>query len=327
MAQATAIFAVIPVDDPTAPSQGASEAAGAALPLFTHVLVSRRVVDEVVAQMQLTQLYRKSTPYEAGVELLKHVGVSTDRKANVVVLSVEDRQPAQAKRIASALGELGRAVNAEIWSARATEHRRRLEARLAEVSKNLNAAEEAMRTFREREHVVDLPEQIRASVAEAAFLERVKNEKRMKLHFDQGFAGAESPEVKRGQLEAGGTAAALQGLVHGGRHPGPLLPLDNLPRLEQEHARLKRDIDVNSQTYDLLARQVEQLRAVEARSGGRAELVDAPAEPKERIRPSRASLMIEGSMIGLFLGLLLVIWPRSGFIQIRSGLARVRGDL
>lgn len=320
----TATFAVIPVDDPTAPIQGASESAGAALPLFSYVLVSHRVLDDVVQQLQLQRAYGKSSPYEARKELLRHVAVSTDRKANVVVLDVEDRQPVRAQKIASTLGDVGRAVNTEIWSARASEHRKKLEARLAEVSKSLAAAEEAMRQFREREHVVDLAEQMKASVAEAAFLERVKNEKRMKLRFDQSFAGAESPEVRRGQLETGGTNAALQGLVHGGAGAGPLLALDRLPRLEQEHARLKRDIDVNSSTYDLLSRQVEQLRAVEARPGGRAELVDAPVEPKDRTRPSRIALALEGALIGFFVGLLLVVWSGSQFIALPPKLSPLR---
>jgi uncharacterized protein involved in exopolysaccharide biosynthesis len=300
-------FAVLPTDDPTAPVP--MDANMTALPLFTHIVSSRRVADQVVAQLQLTRAFGKETPQDARVELLKHVTVWSDRKSNVVSLSVEDRVPARAKSIAQAFGEVGRMVNNEIWSAKTSDARKRLEARMTEYSTQLAAAEAEMRAFRERERVVDLPEQIRASVSEASFLERMKNERKVSLHFNQGFAGADSPEVRRSQLEAGSAQAALQGLVHGNSR-GPLLALDNVPRLEQEHARLKRQIDTHSSLYDVLVRQVEQLRAAETRPGGRAELLDTPSEPRKPVRPSRVVLLIQGLFFGLLIGLVLVVWPR-----------------
>ena len=161
---------------------------------------------------------------------------------------------------------------------------------MSELQQKLNADEEALRAFRDREHVVDLPEQIKASVGEASYLERMKNERKVTLHFNQGFAGADAPEVRRSQLETGSAQAALSGLVHGSQRGGPLLPLDNVPRIEQEHAKLKREIDAHSVTYDLLVRQVEMARATEARPAGRAELLDAPSEPRCQTprRPSPA---------------------------------------
>ena len=321
--QSTAGFAVIPLDDPTVPN---NDSTGAALPLFSQILTSRRVADEVVARLELTRAYGLKTPQQARGELLSHVTVNQDRRANIVLLSVEDRVPVRAKMIADAIGEVSRAVNAEIWSARPVEHRKQLEARLAEVAAALNAAEEKMRAFREREHVVDLTEQVKASVGEAAFLERIKNNKKVQLNFDQKFAAADAPEVQRGQLEAGGAQAVLQGLVHGDTQRGTLLALDKFPRLEQEHARLKRDIDTNNATYEFLAHQVEQLRAVEARPGGRAELVDAPSDPTAPVRPSRFSLMVEGCFVGLLLGLLLVVWPRARFTEVRAKSQGLRAE-
>jgi tyrosine-protein kinase Etk/Wzc len=284
------------------------------------MLTSRRAADETVRRLELTRVYGKATPQQARVELLSHVTVFTDRKANMVQLSVEDRVPARAQLIARTLGEVARALNMEIWSARSSEHRKGLEARLAEVSAALKDAEDAIRAFRERERVVDIAEQVRASVTEAAFLERMKTEKRIGLYYAQGFGGAESPEVRRSQLEAGGAQAALQGLVHRGStgtRSGPLLALDDLPRLQEEHARLKRDVDVNAASYEILARQVEQLRAAEARPGGRAEPVDAPIVPQGRSRPSRLWLAIEGAFLGLLLGSVLAVWPRAWYILTR----------
>ncbi len=308
--ESTVSFAVLPMDDPTAPVP--ADPNMTALPLFTQVLSSRRVADEVVAQLQLTRAPGKENPQDARTELQKHIGVWFDRKSNVATLSVEDRVPARARMIAQAFGEIGRTVNNEIWSAKTSEARKRLEARMAEHSTQLAAAEAEMRAFREREHVIDLPEQVKASVAEAAFLVRMKSQSKVSLHFNQAFAGADSPEVQRSQLEAGSAQAALKSMSHSG---GALLALDNVPRLEQEHARLKRQIDTYSSLYDVLVKQVETLRSAETRPGGRAELLDMPSEARNPVRPSRLALLVQGFFCGLLIGLFLVVWPRRAVRQ------------
>jgi tyrosine-protein kinase Etk/Wzc len=293
-----------------------------ALSLFSQVVTSRRVTDQVVSQLDLTGAYQSKTADEARRKLLNRITLIADRKSNLVSISVEDRVPTRATAIAQSLGNAARTVNNEIWSARSTDYRKRLEARLTEVTQQLNADEEAMRAFRDREHVVDLPEQVKASVGEATYLERMKNERKVTLHFNQGFAGAEAPEARRSQLEAGSAQAALSGLVHGNQRGGPLLPLDNVPRIEQEHARLKRETDAHSITYELLVRQVEMARATEARPAGRAELLDAPSEPRLPVRPSRALLLVEGLLAGLLFGLLLAVWPRTPFTRLKTDLPR-----
>jgi uncharacterized protein involved in exopolysaccharide biosynthesis len=316
-------FAVIPAEDPNASSIAMDPTmSNTALSLFSQVLTSRRVTDEVVSQLDLTSVYQSKTADEARRQLLKRVTVFADRKANLVSISVEDRVPVRATAIAQALGNIGRTVNNEIWSSRSTDYRKRLEARLAEVTQQLNADEEAMRAFRDREHVVDLTEQIKASVGEASYLERMKNDRKVTLRFNQGFAGADAPEVRRSQLEAGSAQAALSGLVHGTQRGGPLLALDDVPRIEQEHARLKREIDVHSSAYELLVRQVEMARATEARPAGRAELLDAPSEPRSPVRPSRAVLLVEGLLAGLLFGLFLAVWPRTPFTRLKTDLPR-----
>src|SRR5262249_48367789 len=149
-----------------------------------------------------------------------------------------------------------------------------------------------------------------------------KNDRKVTLRFNQGFAGADAPEVRRSQLEAGSAQAALSGLVHGTQRGGPLLPLDNVPRIEQEHARLKREIHVHSSAYELLGRQVERPRATEARPAGRAELLDAPSDPRLPARPSRVVLLVEGLLAGLLFGLLLAVWPRTPFTRLKTDLPR-----
>src|SRR5262249_55084115 len=111
-------FAVIPAEDPNTPTSLDPKISDTALSLFSQVLTSRRVTDEVVSQLDLTKSYGRKDAHEARLELINHITVLGDRKSNLVTVSVEDRVPARATAIAQALSDTGRAVNIEIWSAR-----------------------------------------------------------------------------------------------------------------------------------------------------------------------------------------------------------------
>lgn len=302
---ASAEFATVPGDDPTRNAEiSGLEGAGVALPLFAQVLRSHQVLDDVAGRLGLAQVYGGGAPEDLRRALLSHLSVSMDRKIGTLRLTVEDRSPERARQLAATLGEVAMARNGDIWAGRAREHRRRLEARRDEVAAALGKAEDAMRRFRERERVVNLEEQTRASLGEATLLERARIEKRVGLQVAQSYAGERSAEVQRGQLEAVGIQAALQKI--GGERRGPLLPLEELPRLEVEHARLKREIDLRAASLDLVARQIEQLRTLEARPVGRPEIIDPPTLPQRPVRPSGALLSAAGALLGLLLATLLI---------------------
>lgn len=311
----TVQLALVPIDDPTtAVTTDAASAEGAELPLLVATLRSRRVGEEAVARFDLEHVYGAPSPDDARLELERHLRITADENAHLVTLRVEDRQPWRARDLARFLGEAGSEASASLWQARTREHRRRLEARLSEVAAELASKEEAMRRFRERSHVVQLDEQVKATVAEAAALAHLKTQKRLGLHFAGGFGGADSPEVRRAEREAAGARAVLSELLHDEGGHLPFLSLDALPALEQEHEQLRRAVAVSGAAWELLARQVEQLRALEARPVGRAEVLDPPSLARHRERPLGSVMAAEGGASGLLAGALLSLllsWRRS----------------
>src|SRR5262249_28520484 len=148
----------------------------ATVPMLAAISHSRPVIEETVTRLGLAQVYGKSTD-QARVELLSHLTVTSDRKANVVSLAVEDRLATRARDLASTVAELTGQRSIELWAARSHEHRVKLEAELTQVSARLRSAEDELRAFREQHHVIDLPAQIRASVEAAAALEKQRIDK------------------------------------------------------------------------------------------------------------------------------------------------------
>ncbi len=306
--EASGRLLIIPVEDPTAAVGGSAfEAANATLPVVVAVLRSRRVADATVEVLRLDTAWRV-TPEDARKRLIDRLAVATDRKANLMTVSFEDRVPARARAVVATMAERAASLSKELWTQRNREHRQKLESELRAVEVVLAAAEDAFRAFREQNHVVDLASQMRASVEAAAALERLRIDKTLDLRFARAFGDHGAIEVQKGEHERAAASSELALLAHGGASAnGPLLPLDALPRLELEHARLKRAVDEQSARHELLALKVSQLVAAEARPGGLAEVIDPPIEPRTATGPSMGKLLCAGTFGGAIFGALCVM--------------------
>ncbi len=297
---------IIPVDDPTAATSGSAyEMANATLPLVVAVVRSRRVAEETVEQLKLDAQWGISTA-DARKRLVDRLAVATDRKANLLTVSFEDRVPARAREVVAAIAERATDVSRELWAERNREHRISLERDLAKVGSELSQAEDALRDFRERTHVVDFAAQVKATVEQAAALERLRIDKTLDVRFARAYGQSQTVEVQKGIEERAAAEGELAALRHGAA-AGPLLPLDQLPALEVEHARLKRAVDEQAQRHELLALKVSQLVAAEARPGGLAEIVDPPVEPQAAAGPSLVKLVLAGALTAALIASLLVL--------------------
>jgi uncharacterized protein involved in exopolysaccharide biosynthesis len=308
--EATCKMFVIPVDDPTAiHGTNAFDVANATLPLVASLLRSRRLADDTVEQLKLDAAWGL-TRRKASRRLFDTLTVATDRKTNLITVSFEDHDPGRALAVVSTVARQTTAISTSLWSERDREHRRRLEDDLATVTRQLGAAEQTLRGYRERMHVIDLPAQIEATVDQAAALERVRIEKSLDVRFARAFGHEQAYEVQKGARERSGAAAELAALRHGNGSAGPLLPLDALPEIAMEHAQLKRAADELAARRELLTSRVSQLLAAEARPGGGAAMIDPPTLPTKPSGPSGLKLGGAGAVAGALLAALVVLLLR-----------------
>jgi uncharacterized protein involved in exopolysaccharide biosynthesis len=305
--RASARLVIVPADDPTA-SGGPNplDVATATLPVAVAVLHSERVAEATVAQLRLDYAWHLP-PREAARRLLARLEVRPERKTSLLSVSIEDGVAARASAIVAAVTDLAATASNELWSARNHEQRQRLERDLGEVRRRLEAAEEQMRRFRERTHVVDLSTQVKASLDEAATLERLRVDKALALRFARDYGNGSAIEVQRSRRELAAVSRELETLRHDRSRPGPLLTLDLLPALEVEDARLRRDVETLGARYELLSQKLNQLKAADARPAGRAETIDPAVAPLRRAGPSRLRFGGGGAVLAALAAALLVL--------------------
>jgi tyrosine-protein kinase Etk/Wzc len=78
--------------------------------------------------------------------------------------------------------------------------------------------------------------------------------------------------------------------------------IESLPALEQDAARMAREIKVNTELYTALSNTAQQLRLVSAGQVSNVRLVDAPVAPDKPLRPNRPLIVAAGAGAGLLLG-------------------------
>ena len=296
--QASARLAVMPAHDPSmSASLEAVQSATEMMPMLIAILQSHGLDEETTKTLGLQNAYRARTLAAAVAELHGRIHVTAERKSNLVTVLVDDTVPERARAIAAEVVRAAQTRQNDLWSARSREDRAQLESQLAEVGGALRSAEDTLEQFRAQNRVVDLAQQTRASVDEAAALERMRIEQKLGERFALGFGSGESPEARRSHRARRDLEAELASLTHGTAEHGPLLALDALPALTLKDRRLKRAVELQEARHDVLTHQLATLEAAEARPAGRVEVVDAAATPTKPSRPKPAALGLAGAVL------------------------------
>ena len=163
-------------------------------------------------QLRLDAAWGMTPTADARKRLINGLNVVTDRKANLLTVSYEDRLPARARSVVAAIAERATAGSRRICGRSATASTGSGSRRSSSsVAVQLATAEDAFRAFRERNHVVDLAAQIKATVEQAAALERLRIDKTLDVRFARAFGERETIEVQKGVRERDGRGHELDG--------------------------------------------------------------------------------------------------------------------
>lgn len=285
--------------------------------VVVSVLKSRIVAEAVVRRFNLQQRYGVPFPADA-VRIVQNSTSVAVSKEGLVSLTIEETDPQLAADAANFFVEEVDRVVGRFGLLEATRQRVFVSEQLVGARRGLVAAEDALRTFQERNRAVVLQEQTRGAIEAVARLrgEIIASEVRLQVMRD--FATERDPdlmalrrrveEMKRqlGQMQHADSRLPLtdgtNGMVFG---PDISVPLAKLPRVGLELARLTRDFKVQETLVALLLQQFEQARIAEAKDPPLMRVLD-PATPAVRhSRPQPRTALLAAGVGALVVGLLL----------------------
>ena len=311
----------------TVPEEGAD--------LLVNVLESRVIARRVIEREDLlpalfpsrvdaaTGSWAKGKPEmsEAEDAMRQRVLAVSNNNRGMITVSARFGDPAIAARIANAaVGEMEAFLKEHQVSASARTGAF-LEKRKKEASGELQAAEEALREFCERNGVISMPDQTRLLFEQIASLSSEAATRRAKLEVVEAFGGASNPEASCLRAEILSLDKEILKLERGPlRTEGPFvqtngfIPLYDVPEKSLQYARLVRETKVKQEVYAFLQTELEAARIRQSRDEISFTLLDAAAPPLGPIRPKPILIVglaaVFSGLAAFMLALFLEHWER-----------------
>lgn len=280
--------------------------------LFTKVLQSRTVEDELVKRFDLRKHYHKTYWEDARAKLESNTSIVEDKKSGVLAITVKDRDPQFAATLAGAYVDALDHLMSQVSTSAARRERIFIEQRLAEEKTALDDAEEKFSRFSSNTMALDVPEQTRVMVEASARLQGELIAARSEMEGLQQVYTPENTRVKTVQARIDELERSLA-KINTGSPKGPASATNPYPSIKSmplvgvQWTDLYRSTKIHETVYELLRQQYEVARIQEAREIPAVKILDEPTVPEER-HPGIPLVVLVGTLISMMLactGLLL----------------------
>lgn len=277
--------------------------------LQVALLKSQTVEDAVIDRFHLMDLYHAKLRSTARKRLEKTVEIENGAKDGLIRLSVTDRDPQRAAKMANGYVEEFKKFSATLAVTEASQRRLFFEKQLADAKENLATAEEQMKKMEQTSGVLQIDAQTRAVIESVAMLRAQIADKQVQIQAMRAFATGDNPQLKVAEEELAALESQQQkmGASSDSAAGALLVPKGTMPQAGLDYVRKLRDVRYYETIFNLLARQYEAAKLDEARQGMEVQIVDRATIPDNHSSPKRALLVLGSVLFGLFVGILWAI--------------------
>lgn len=292
------------------------------------VLTSASVTDQVIDKFKLDDYYGTDYRELTRKTLWSHCGTSVDRKAGVVSLTCEDKDPRRAMQLAEYFGEVGNQVFGRVSSSSAHEERVFLESQVQKARQDVDDSSKKLRDFQEAHKIIDLPEQSKAVISAMASIKGELISKQLELSYLSSFSARSESSVVQLQEQIAIMESKLKQLedaqrlsgssVHGAGSgsatgsgsdseffPGAM----SVPALRLQLEDLMREQKIRETVFSLMTQRYEMARVDEARDTSTFQILDHPTLPTHESRPKKRTFAMLGLVAGFLVGAVWTVLP------------------
>jgi capsular polysaccharide transport system permease protein len=259
-----------------APSSAGSTSAS----ILGDIIGSRRLREMIIDSLSLREHFKTESLDEALRALSARTSTSVTG-TGLIHLSVRDKDPAYALRIADAYITGLDSLSRFLQYSRAEQTRKFMSAQLAIYRDRIGAARREIAAFQGKHNIVDFDEQVRGAIGVAAELKIKAVQAGIERDLIKEYSYANSLEFKRKNAEYEGLMRQLESIMNGDSSGAVFIPLDRMPALVQVHARMERDLAVNERVYAYLLERYEEANMDKARTTPVVQVVDEPNLPEK----------------------------------------------
>lgn len=267
--------------------------------VYIGMLKSRTIYDRIIDRFGLMEIYDARYMEDARSRLDKVLNVQSG-KDDIITVSVEDKDPERAARMANAFVEELKEITQNLAVTEASQRRLFFEEQLRRVKENLMKAEEAMKGFQEKTGAIKIEDQAAAVIEYIARFRALIAAKEVELKVMKTYATSQNPDFQRVEEELRGMREQLAALEERkGEKPDPLMSTESMPAIGTDYIRKLRDLKYNETLFELMTKQYEIARVDEARDATIIQVLDEALPPEKKAKPKRALMVLVTAFTGL----------------------------
>jgi len=281
--------------------------------IWSSILKSRTMLDAVVKEFNLMEVYEAETLQDAR-EMLEAATKIVLTKDKAIKVTVESKDPKMAAAMANFFVEHLDRITQSFDITDATANRKFVERRLIETRVNLVKAEEDMQRFQTQNKTVAIDIQANAMIQAAATIQAQITAQEVQMQVMETYLAPEHPELMRVRSGMDELRKQLRRLQSGKGGNG-VASADQLhpafaavPSIALEWSRLVRELKVQDTLYTLLTSQLEQAQLTEARDTPVVHILDRAIPAERKSRPKVLLNTLIAGMVGWVISLIIVFW-------------------
>ncbi|HJV95697.1 MAG TPA: Wzz/FepE/Etk N-terminal domain-containing protein [Albitalea sp.] len=281
--------------------------------LYVALLKSDSVARALDERFDLKQRYKAKTFEALRKALPGHVRVSSEKKSGVITVEVDDEDPKFAADLANAHASELTKVLGRLAVSEAQARRVFFEQQLKDTKEHLIKAEQDLRAVQEKSGVIVLDKQAEALIGGAAQLRALIAEREVQLKVLRTAATEQNPDVVRMTSELHALRAELARMEssRGGNAGSAVdMPVGKIPEAAIDYVRARRELKLQETLLESMIRQYEVAKLDEAKEGPVLQQVDKALPPDYKSKPSRALIVLAGTLLALLGSSFWVIWRR-----------------
>jgi len=286
-----------------APSSAGSTSAS----ILGDIIGSRRLREMIIDSLSLREHFKTKSLDEALRALSARTSTSVTG-TGLIHLSVRDKDPAYALRIADAYITGLDSLSRFLQYSRAEQTRKFMSGQLATYRERIGAARREIAAFQGKHNIVDFDEQVRGAIGVAAELKIKAVQAGIERDLIKEYSYANSLEFKRKNAEYEGLMRQLESIMNGDSAGAVFIPLDRMPALVQVHARMERDLEVNERVYAYLLERYEEANMDKARTTPVVQVVDEPNLPEKPSGRPKWLIVLVVTAVGFVWIVAAVLW-------------------
>jgi len=273
--------------------------------VYIGMLRSRTIFDRIIDKFNLMDLYDVEYRDNARRVLGKAVSAESG-KDGIITVSVEDRDPERAAKMANAFIAELKDLTRKLAVTEASKRRLFFEEQLRRVKEDLITSEQALQSFQEKTGAISIKDQAASVIESIAGLRAQIAAKEVAIKVMKTYTTPKNPDLQKAEEALAGMKEQLHKLeVKSGNSPDPLMPTGRMPKVGMGYLRKLRDVKYNETLFELMAKQYEIARVDEARDAVLIQVLDSAVPPHKKAKPKRALMVALATFTGFFLAVFI----------------------